>query len=249
MKLAVIYPWSSPFIWTQFVDSALNLEHPKDCEVRFFRGRGWSSARRHIDGCEQALLWNADLITIIGSDQTYPSNMLCRLIDRWNSGCEVVAALVPVRGYLHWQDMKPFQPMAWRLKTNSETGTTEYRNYRCMELDADMIHVVTRADGELVKAHFVGSGVIMFHRDHLKALKKPWFKETIIEESQIRIANMDCTFAWRLQLEAFAQLWIDTTIEVKHLHTFEIDDTFSERFADWAKPDKGDADICKFVKP
>jgi len=245
MKLAVGYPWSSPFMFTQFVDSTLNMKHPKGCEVQYFRGVGWCPARRHIDLCEKALEWGADLICIIGADQVHPPNMLERLVKRWHEGCEVIAALVPVRGYVNWQEMKPFQPMAWRFKTNDELNTAKQRNYRSMDQDADMIHVVKREDGELVKANFIGSGVIMFHRDHLLSLKKPWFNETV-DENLNRIANMDCIFSWRLQNEAYATLWIDTTIQVTHLHTFEIDDTYSERFADWVKPDRGDKEICNF---
>ena len=246
MKLAVGYPWTSPFMFTQFVDSTLNMKHPEGYEVEYFRGVGWCPAKRHINLCEKALEWGADLICIIGADQVHPPDMLCKLAKRWDEGCEVTAALVPVRGYVNWQEMKPFQPMAWRFKTSDEMGTTRYRDYNSMGTDADMIHVVERSDGDLVKANFIGSGVIMFHRDHLLALKKPWFSETVDPETLERVANMDCIFAWRLQEEAYATLWIDTTIQVTHLHTFEIDDTYSERFSDWTRPGRGDQEICNF---
>jgi len=249
MKLAIGYPWSSPFVYTEFVDSTLKMEHPDGCEVKYFRGAGWCSARRHIDLCEQAMEWGAELICIIGADQSYPPTMLKQLINRYNEGYDCVAAMVPVRGYVAWQDMKPFQPMAWRLKTNTETGSMDTRCYRGMELDSHLIHVVKREDGEIVKAHFIGSGVLMFHVDYLRALSKPWFRETIIPETQKRIANMDCTFVWRLQDEGGATLWIDTTIEVKHLNVFEIDDTYSERFSDWARPGVGDRVVCNFNNP
>lgn len=246
-KLAVGYPWTSPFMWTPFVESTINLRHPEGCEVRYFRGAGWCPARRHIDLCQQAVDWGAELICIIGADQAHPEDMLVRLVDRFNSGCEVVAALVPVRGYVAWQDMRPFQPMAWRFKTNDEMGTTAYRQYRNMHDDADMIHVVKRSDGELVRTNFIGSGVLMFHESHLRALKKPWFYETLDNpEDYTRIANMDCTFVWRLQAEAGATVWVDTTIMVKHVHEFEIDDSYSERFKDWKRPGVGDKDICVF---
>lgn len=249
MKLAVGYPWSSPFMFTDFVDTTLNMEHPEGWEVKYFRGTGWCPARRHIDLCEQALKWGADLICIIGADQDHPPTMLKQLIKRWDEGYEIVAALVPVRGYLAWQEMKPFQPMAWRIKTSNETGSMDTSCYRGMDYDADLIHVITRQDGDIVKAHFIGSGVLMFHRDHLLALKKPWFFETIETETYKRRATMDCTFAWRLQQEGGADLWIDTTIMVTHFHIFKCDDTYSERFADWERPGVGDSEICQFNKP
>jgi len=248
MRLAVGYPWSSPFMFTKFVDSTINIEHPEGYNVKFFRGRGWCPARRHVHICEQALDWGAELICIIGADQVHPPDMLCRLTKRWEEGCEVIAAMVPSRGYVAWQEMKPFQPMAWRFKTNDELGANEYRHYRNMDQDADMIHVIKREDGDLVKANFIGSGVLMFHKDHLLALKKPWFYENIIPDTMERIANMDCTFVWRLQDEACAFVWVDTTIIIKHIHTFEIDDTYSERFSDWERPEKGDSEVCRYLR-
>ena len=79
MKLAVGYPWSSEFIFTQFADHLPNLERPEGGGVRVFRGKGWCPARRHVDLCEQAVKWGADLICIIGADQVHPSDLLPRL--------------------------------------------------------------------------------------------------------------------------------------------------------------------------
>jgi len=235
-------------MFTDFVDATLQMEHPPGCDVRFFHGTGWCPARRHISLCEKALRWGADLICIIGADQVHPPDMLPRLMRRWEEGYEVVSALVPCRGYLHWQPMEPFQPMAWRFKTNDETGSIMVREYRGMDLDGDMMHVIDPADGEMQRVNFIGSGVIMFHRDHLLALERPWFKETVEFESQQRIANMDCTFVWRLQWEAHARVWVDTTIKVKHCHVFKIDDTFSSRFGDW-KIEDGERSICPKKSP
>jgi len=232
MKLAVGYPWSSPFAFTGFTEHLPNLQRPKDVDVRFFRGTGWCPARRHIDICEQALKWDADLICIIGADQVHPEDMLPRLYDRFVEGYEVISAMVPCRGYVNWQPMKPYQPMAWRFKTNDEMCSNKIREFNGMRTDPDMIHVITRNDGDVVKCNFIGSGVLMFHRDHLLALKKPWFFETINPEDMVREASMDCKFVWRLQQEANAVVWVDTTIMVKHLNVMPIDDTYQKRFAD-----------------
>lgn len=251
LKLAVGYPWSSPFTWTAFTDHLPNLERPDGYDVRFFRGAGWSPARRHIAICEQALQWGADLILIIGSDQVHPVDMIPRLVKRWEEGCEVISALVPARGYVGWQDMKPFQRMAWRFKRTTLTGMeipkiVGLRDYRGMEMDGDMMEVIDPAAADLQEVNFIGSGVLMFERAHLEALKAPWFMETIDPVSYNRVANMDCTFVWRLQQEAHARVWVDTTINVRHIHAFEIDDTYSDRFADWMVPGAGDAAICRY---
>jgi hypothetical protein len=185
--------------------------------------------------CYQALNWGADLICIIGADQVHPEDMLCRLLDRWREGYDVIGALVPCRGYVSWQDMKPFQPMAWRFRANAE-GDFKFREFRGVEFDKDMVEVVTKEMGGMQRANFIGSGVLLFHRDAILSMKQPWFKETIAnEESQDRIANMDCNFSWRLQNEGESTLWVDTTIDVKHIHAFSIDDSYQERFADWGE--------------
>lgn len=246
MKLAVGYPWSSPFFFTGAMDNMLALERP--AETRFFRGSGWCPARRHIHICEQALAWGADLICIIGADQLHPPDMLTRLLARHKEGYEVVSALVPARGYVSWQDMKPFQPMGWRFKAavgDDIAQISAVRAYRTWDLDKDMLEAVNPADGDMQRVDFIGSGVLMFHRDHLLALERPWFFETVRQEDCQRTANMDATFVWRLQMEAHAKTWVDTTIKVRHLHVFEIDESFAGRFADWAEGG-GDPEICRY---
>lgn len=248
MKLAVGYPWSSPFAWTAWAEHLPNLRRPAGYDVRFFRGAGWCPARRHSHIVEQALDWGADLILIIGADQIHPEDMLERLVARWEEHGGAIAALVPARGYVGWQDMKPFQPMAWRFKRTSTNNvrSIQQRPYRGMKVDADLIEVIDPAAGELQEVNFIGSGVLLFHRDHVLALKRPWFVETIEPQSYQRLANMDCTFVWRLQREGHARVLVDTTIKVRHLHAFEIDETFSDRFADWARPGAGAPDICRY---
>lgn len=242
MKLAVGFPWDSPFTYTGFTDATLNLRHPPGCEVRFVRGRGFCPARRHNHICEQAVNWGADLILIIGADQLHPEDMLCRLVERFKEGYEVVSAMVPSRGFVSWQEMEPFQPMAWRFKSGNMEAM---RSYSGMEVDGDLIEVVQKDTG-MQTVDFIGSGVLMFHVDHLRAMARPWFREIITDDPGYnRRASMDCTFVWRLATESGAQVWCDTDIDVRHLHIFEIDGSYSERFKDWKKGN-GDPSICQY---
>jgi len=252
VKLAVCTPWASPFIWTRYVDAMLDLQHPSSinnplgqpeaAETRFFRGAGWCPARRHIEACEKAVGWGADLICIVGADQIHPSNMLLRLVERWNEGCEVISALIPTRGYISTTSMKPFQPMAYRLPY-SGNGDLKIQQIDDAE---KIVELIDPADGEVQRINFIGSGVLMFHRDHLLALERPWFYETVDQKTQGRLACMDTKFVWRLQVEAGAQVWVDTTIQVRHLHAMEIDETFQDRFLDWRESGKGDPAICVY---
>lgn len=253
MKLAVCTPWTSPFMWTGYVDAMLNLERPTEVrtllgtveplQVRFFRGPGWCPAKRHQSACDQALAWGADLICIVGADQVHPPDMLHRLLARWEQGCEVIAALVPSRAYIGWQDMKPFQAMAWRLKRGSGLTVEALNEGRDARNEVD---VIDPADGDLQVVNFIGSGVLMFHRDHLAMMPRPWFSEAYDPATLERTASMDTRFVWRLQAEAGATVWVDTTIKVRHLHAFEIDETYAERFLDWRQPGVGDPALCRY---
>ena len=240
MKLAVCWPWSSPFVWTRFTDAALNVRHPKDVDVRWIRGIGWSPARRHTDAVEKALEWGADLIMIFGGDQVPGEDLLERLYARVQEGYLPICALVPSRGYFeHNVGTKPFQPLAWKWSSTKLTteGKPIIRQYRNQELDSDMIEVI-KQDGAVKPVHIIGSGCIMFHRDHLLALKKPWFSETFDRETYKRSATMDTHFAWRLNTEAGACMWVDTSIKIGHLTDMMIDESFQNRFDDWLDSSK-----------
>jgi len=238
-KLAVCWVWTSPFVWSEFAESILKLRHPAGYEVNFFRGRGWSPACRHNHACEQAVAWGADHILILGADQVYEPDMLERLVARREAGHEVVAALVPARCYIDDMKMKPFARMAWRIKSSDKP----------ISWDRAQIAAIDPEAGDMQRIDFIGSGVIMFDREHLLALRKPWFFETVNEQTQQRTACMDTKFCFRLRSEAYAQVWVDTTIKVRHLHAFQIDETFSDRFEDWATPGVGSSDICRYGVP
>lgn len=223
-KLAIGWPWDSPFIWTPFALNLVNLERPSNSMV--FQGRGWCPARRHIHICEQAIECGASHVLIIGSDQIHPIDMIPRLISRVeDDGCDVISALVPTRGHIPRQEMKPFQHMAWKLHGDGSNS------------------VVKVEDGDLQKIDFIGSGVIMFPIDCLLTIEKPWFKETYDIKNMGRVACMDTRFCWELKVNAGIDVWVDTTIDVRHLSTFSIDRTYSKRFADFKDLTEGTCDM------
>jgi hypothetical protein len=234
-KLAVCWIWGSPFVWTRSVESMLQLRHPAGVEVSFFRGTGWGPAKRHLDACQKAMTWGADFLLILGADQVYEPDLLERLWQRVMEGYEVVSALVPSRGYFR-DDMQPFQKMAWRLKS---------RGTQAIAWSRDAVVPIDPRDGDMQRIDFIGSGCLLFRREHLDTLAQPWFFETIDHQTQVRTACMDTKFVWRLKQEADSDVWVDTTIPIRHLHAFEIDETFSERFADYAQPGVGPSDICQ----
>jgi len=233
-KLAVVTPWSSPFIWSKFsTNLARMMAHFRRpgflCD--FFAGNGCDPAARHIDMCLQALNWDADFICIVGADQVHPLDMFDRLLDRYfETWGGVISALVPFRGYVPWQNMEPFQPMGWRIR-NDQPNVREFKG---MDVTPDMFVPIDPADGELQRVDVIGSGVLLFDRKTIEALDKPWWYYPRDHDTQQRAADMDTKMVWRLRSEVQADVWVDTTITVTHISDMEIDDTFSRRFADLA---------------
>lgn len=238
-RLAIGYPWASPFIWQKHHQNVLNLERPAGLPIRWFQGKGWCPARRHIHFCEQALEWNASHILIVGADQTFPEDLIPRFIKRVEvDGCEVICAMVPTRGLVPWTPMRPFQPVAYRFKEGMEA-----HNYRGYEQDREMIELVEPGDKELERIDMIGSGCIMFPVDDLLAIGKPWFGERYVHEDLKRQASMDTRFVWELKAKAGAQIWLDTTIKLGHLNDMEIDDSYQHRWTreDWQEEGYGSA--------
>ena len=235
MKLAVCVPWSSPFIWTRFVEAMANVRSPEGVEVKWIFGRGWCPAKRHIEALEKALEWGADLLCIFGADQIAPPDMLEKLYRLYLEKGQAVCALIPSRGYFENNNgSKPFQPLAWKWADAKldENGKIIKRTYRGQTLDPDMTELI-KQDGTVQVCHIIGSGCIMFHRDHLLSLKKPWFFETFDKETYGRRAMMDTFFSWRLISEAGTGLFCDTSIKIGHIHDMVIDESFQDRFDDW----------------
>lgn len=189
-----------------------------------------------MDAIEQALEWGATYLLIFGADQVAPPDLLERLYARVQEGYQIINALVPSRGYFaHNVGTKPYQPLAWRWKpTPLMDGKFQVRQYRNQQLDGDMLEVI-KADGKVQVCHIIGSGCMMFHRDHILALEKPWFQEAVDPKTYKRFANMDTRFSMRLQSDAGATMWVDTSIKIGHLHAMEIDESFQDRFNDLAE--------------
>lgn len=223
-KLAVCYPGDMQSVFMAAFASVVNIENP-DCEVKWFRGVGWCQARRRTHVCEQALEWGADLICQLDIDQIYEPDVLKRLLKRIDEGCDVVAAMVPLRGYIRASKTKPFGGAAWKM------------NEGCFEQ-------IVRSDSDLQEAEFPTSACVMFKSDVLEKLSKPWYQNKYDPKTWRLIQGEDGTFFYRLSLVGIKS-FVDTTIKVKHCHVFQIDETYSERFADWADG-HGEPEICNY---
>jgi hypothetical protein len=227
MKIAVCYPGDMQSVFMAAFQSIVNIEIPPGCTVKWFRGIGWCQARRRAHMCEQALDWGADLIAQLDIDQVYEPDVLCRLKARMDEGYRIVAAMVPGRCYIEDSKIPPFGRLAWR--------STE---------DGQAFEPVNPNEGEMVRADFPTSACVMFHADDLRKLPVPWYAFQYDTRTWKIEGGEDGAFFLRMARMG-VEAWVDTTIRVKHCHVFEIDETYPERFADWADG-TGDPAICRF---
>ena len=230
-KLGITTPWSSPFIWSRFVQNLGQMvaafDAPGwDCDVYF--GRGIDPASRHIDGCIQARDGGCDALLFVGADQVHPVDMLNRLVARHEqTGGGAIAAAVPFRGYKAGQGMRPFQPIAWRVRDGATVDTGTYPPDVLELVDVD-------APPELERIDAAPTAVLLFPVDALARLAHPWFWELRDTRTMQRVTDTDSPFSWRLAREAGVALWLDKSIKVQHLHTVAIDDTYQYRFPELA---------------
>jgi hypothetical protein len=219
IKLAVVIPWGLDMIYRRTWETYEELEKPQDCRLIF--GTGRTPARRHELGCEEALQWGASHILILGGDQTYPDKKMIRKmvawmkvdnLEEWMNRKEVVNCLVPIRGHRAGQGTRPFQPIGKMI--NPETQ--------------EMVNI-TRELAPIVRTEIIGTGVMLFEANILRALDRPWFNDVEHKGTNEIQIMQDVNFIQKLNNHGH-QVWCDTKIIVKHLGVLEIDDTYQWRF-------------------
>jgi len=215
-KLCIGWLWQPPMVWSKVMENFLSLERPQNSF--WVRGEGDCSARRHIEVCEKARKGGASHVLLLGADQIHPTDMIPRLIKRVEEDkCDVISASIPCNG--NSKDSKWFQRNGWKLD-----GTD------CVSIDP--------SDGELQEIAIIGSGVLMFPTVALDLMTQPWFKD-FRDPFTLKCKNMaDTEFVNALTWSTKMKIWVDMTIEVRHLLPMEVDNTFEERFKDWNEEKK-----------
>lgn len=237
-KLAICYAWEPPFAFSTFMEHALNIRAPDGWEMQWFRGLAWCVSRSRSKAFQNALDWGADVICLVDTDHVYDPDVMERLIERYEEGYEIVAPRIPMRGYIKKLGMKPFQKIGWRFEDSVRNGEKDVLDSMLLPLDPK--------DGDIQWAELPNPGTLLFPAKFLRNMKQPWLYEFIDRKTFGLHGGGDTHFVRRLQVENNAKSWIDLTIEVKHLNIFAIDDTYSQRFADWGQQGVGDPRLCDF---
>jgi len=226
-KLAVCFPGDMPSVFIKPFESMVNIEVPPGCTVKWFRGVGWCQARRRTHACERALEWGAELISQLDADQVYEPDVLSRLVSRFDEGYRIIAAMVPGRCYVKDSKNPPFTRLAWR---STEGGKA--------------FEPVDPTEGDVLKADFPTSACVLFSAEDLRRLRQPWYFNKFDQKDMTLTQGEDGVFFMRMAKMGI-ESYVDTTIQVKHSHVFEIDETFPSRFADW-QDGGGEPAICRY---
>lgn len=225
VRIAVIVPWDSPFIWTAPVFNMLNWERPEGTEVRFIMGAGWCPAARHNDGVAKAQEWKADLIMFNGGDHLCPFDIIGRMLARIREGWDIVHAMPPSRGVCGW-DGTPFKALSYKV-----IGPMPETN-AILHAPQSSIQVLSYDDVPQ-QSYISGTGNILMKAEIFDGLEKPYFEEFIKKDGRYsRYATQDSNFVYRCTVESGARMFCDTSIRIVHLDVFGIDDTYSDRFKD-----------------
>ena len=242
IKIGIIVPWDSPFMFTANAFNMMNWEHPEGCELKFIMGVGWCPAARHNDGVAKAQDWKADLIMFNGGDHLCPKDIVKLMKKRIDEGWDMVQAMVPSRG-ICGAFSTPFVATSYKV-----VGPLPKDTY-ITNCPPKSIQCLTYKD-EPQESHICGTGNIMMKSEIFDGLERPYFEEHIKKDKLYgRECVQDSKFVARCTIEGGARLFCDTSIKLIHLDIFGIDDTYTERFRDktgqmdW-NPSK---DLRKFV--
>lgn len=225
MKIGIIVPWDTPFMWTAPAFNMMNWERPQGYELNFIMGAGWCPAARHNDGVAKAQDWGADLIMFNGGDHLCPKDIVVKMLDRMKQGWDIVQAMIPCRGICGRSGI-PFDSMSYKVVGNMP----QYEPM--LNAPKDSIKIITGKD-EPQESHISGTGNILMKAEIFKGLEKPYFQEFIKRDGRFsRYPVQDSDFVYRCTVLSGAKMFCDTSIKLVHLDAFGIDETFSERFKD-----------------
>jgi hypothetical protein len=198
-KFAIGFPLVDREVPVPFFTSFICADKPPQYTVlvpEFPHGR-WaeSIANARNSLVFQALSIGASHILMCDTDQIYPKDTIPKLLSH---GVDICSARVHSR----WV---PFAPVLYR----GELGKYQYVS------DDEMY------SGDLIEIDATGTGCLLINMEVFDKIDPPWFKFTNIRE---RPVGEDIYFCSKAR-EAGIKIYADTSIDVKHLATIEIDET------------------------
>ena len=207
--LAIGFPLVDDRVPVQFFTSFACMEKPEQYTllVPQFPHGPWtgSIADARNSLVEQALTDGCSHLLMLDTDQRYPADTLIKLLSHDVDICGV-------RVHRRWM---PFDPIFLRGKLGEYESVPEDEMY----------------SGDLIKVDATGTGCLLFDTSVFLKVNGPWFEFNTIEGKPV---GEDINFCSKAR-DAGISIHIDTSIEVGHLATVEINRFFHQ--------------VCKHMKP
>lgn len=148
---------------------------------------------------EQALMQGCSHLWMIDTDQEYPKDALTKMLSH---NLPVVHALVPRR-------YPPFDNLMMKGELNHFTSAGGY------------------TDGSLVEVDACGTGCVLYNVQVFKKIRPPWFEfKANPDKEKGGVVGEDIGFCLKLKKAGY-KIYVDTSVKVKHLTTFSVDEAFS----------------------
>ena len=199
-KLAIGFPLVDDSVPVQFFTSFACLEKPSEYTLLLpeFPHGPWGAniADARNSLMIQALESGASHLLMCDTDQVYPPDTLTKLLSHNVDVCGV-------RVHSRWP---PYAPVFYRGRLGQYEFIPDEEMY----------------SGDLVEVDATGTGCILINMDICDKVDPPWFKFSTVNE---RPVGEDIYFCSKVR-EAGLKIAVDTSIEVGHLSTIEINRFF-----------------------
>ena len=207
--LAIGFPLVDDRVPVQFFTSFACMEKPESYRflVPQFPHGPWtgSIADARNSLVQQALEEGCSHLLMLDTDQVYPADTLTKLLSHQKDICGV-------RVHRRWM---PFDPIFLRGDIGKYESVPDDEKY----------------SGDLIRVDATGTGCLLFDMNVFLKIDSPWFEFGMHEG---RPVGEDINFCSKART-AGIEIFVDTSIEVGHLATVQIDRFFHE--------------ICKHMNP
>jgi hypothetical protein len=208
-KIAIGFPLVDSTVHVRFFTSFACMEKPEQYTLLIpqFPHGPWSGsiADARNSLVEQAQQDGCRYLLMLDTDQVYPTDTLPKLLSHNVDICGV-------RVHRRWM---PFDPIFLRGELGGYKSVPDEEMY----------------SGKLIPVDATGTGCLLFNMEVFDKLQHPWFKFGIFNDKPVGEDIYFCTQARKSGVD----IWIDTSIEVGHLTTVEVDRFLHQ--------------LCKSVKP
>jgi len=208
-KLAIGFPLVDPTVPVQFFTSYACMDKPSEYVLltpQFPHGPfSENIASARNSLVQQAQMEGAKYLLMLDTDQVYPHDTLTKLLAHKVEVCGV-------RVHRRWM---PFDPIFMRGDIGKYESVPDEEMY----------------SGDLIEIDATGAGCLLFDMEVFEKVKYPWFKLDTVDNKPVGEDIYFCSKARK----ADARIFVDTSIEVGHLTTMEVNRYLHQ--------------ICKVIRP